>query len=112
MGNQKNESTITCHSTRGRDARKQTDESGQHYIGILDGFLQDSRCREAQEKHGWTEGKCKEMDETAQRNHIHQLTKAELDRYRSNCNLQLNDPGDNGLMASRSDCRAAVDRNS
>ena len=54
------------------------------------------------------EAKCTAMDELAQEDHAHKLTKAEFDRYRSNWSTKWNDPGDNGPMASRADYRAAV----
>ena len=58
---------------------------------------------------GWTEAhKCREMDELAQEDHTYKATKEELDRYRSNWTLQLNDSTFNGPMALRDDHKAAV----
>ena len=87
---------------------KKSDESGQHFSGILDRSLKDSRYRETQAKHGWIEGNCKEMDQLVQEDHSFKVTKAELDRYRSNWRVQLNDSGDSGPMTSRADYKAAV----
>ena len=48
-----------------------------------------------------TEAKCQERDEFAQEDHTYKLAKAELDRYRSNWCLQLEDARDNGPMTLR-----------
>ena len=83
--------------------RKKSDESGQHFSVILDRSLKDSRYRETQAKHGWTEANCKEMDQFAQEDHSYKVKIAELDRYRSNWKVQLNDSGDSGPMTIRAD---------
>ena len=43
--------------------RKKEDRSGENFKGILDHFLRDPQYREAQGRIGWTEAKCKELDE-------------------------------------------------
>ena len=65
-----------------KSCRKKTDESANHEIGILDRFLKDARDRESQQKLGWTEAKCQEMDDLAQEDHTYKATKKKLDRYR------------------------------
>ena len=72
--------------------RKRSDEAGIHYTGILDRFFEDARYREAQQRLGRTEAKCKEMDALVQEDHTHMATKEELERYRSMWTLQLKDP--------------------
>ena len=71
-------------------------------------FWRDPQYREAQERIGWTEAKCKEMDEKTREDHTYKLTRTEHLRYRSNWCLQLNNSGRNGSMSSRPDYRAAV----
>ena len=42
---------------------KKVDSQGGHFTGIHDGFLRGPVSRESQLAIGWTEQKCKEMDE-------------------------------------------------
>ena len=42
--------------------RNKTDESREFYTSVLDRIFKDARYREAQQKFGLTEAKCKEMD--------------------------------------------------
>ena len=49
--------------------RKRVDSQEEHYKGIHDRFLRDQVYRESQLSIGWTEPKCKEMDELAKVNH-------------------------------------------
>ena len=93
LGNQKNQSIITSHSTHWRDVGKGQMNRDNTISGILDRFPKDPRYRETQEKLGWIEAKCTAMYEFAQEDHAHKLTKAEFDRYRSNRCAQLNDAG-------------------
>ena len=44
---------------------KKVDSQGEHFTGIHDRFLRDPVYRESQLAIGWTEQKCKEMDELA-----------------------------------------------
>ena len=46
---------------------KKVDSQGEHFTGIHDRFLRDPVYRESQLAIGWTEPKCKEWDELAQR---------------------------------------------
>ena len=56
---------------------------------------------------GWTEQKCKELDEFAKENHTYRLTPEEKRRYQGQRYLTLNKSGKNGPMKLRSDFRAA-----
>ena len=94
---------------RGRDAaRKLVDSQGVHFTGIHDRFLRDPTYRESQIAIGWTEQKCKEMNEFAKENHTCHFSKEEFKRYQGQWYLTLNKSGKNGLMRFRSDSRAAV----
>ena len=50
------------------------DSQGGHFTGIHDRFLRDPVYRESQLAIGWTEQKCKEMDELAKEDHTYHLT--------------------------------------
>ena len=52
---------------RGRDAARRVDSQGGHFTGIHDRFVRDPVYRESQLTIGWTEQKCKEMDELAKK---------------------------------------------
>ena len=66
-------------------------------------ILRDPVYRESQLAIGWTEQKCKELDD-----HTYRLTPEEKRRYKGQWYLTLNKEGKNGLMKLRSDNRAAV----
>ena len=87
---------------------KKVDSLGGHFTGIHDRFLRDPVYRESQLAIGWTEQKCKELDELAKEDHTHHLTPEEQRRYQGQWYLTLNKSGKNGLMKLRSDFRCAV----
>ena len=87
---------------------KKVDSQGEHFTGIHDRFLRDPVSRESQLAIGWTEQKCKEMDELAQEDHTYHLPPEEQRRYQGLWYLTLNKSGTNGPMKLRSDFRAAV----
>ena len=87
---------------------KKVDSQGGHFTGIHDRFLRDPVYRESQLAIGWTEQKCKEMDELAKEDHTYHLTPEEQRRYQGQWYLTLNKSGKNGPMRLRSDFRAAV----
>ena len=90
---------------------KKVDFQGRHFTGIHDRFLRDPVYRESQLAIGWTEQKCKEMDELAKEDHTYHLSPEEFRRYQGQRYLTLNKPGKNGPMRLRSDFRAAVSIN-
>ena len=53
---------------------KKVDSQGEHFTGIHDRFLRDPVYRESRPAIGWTEQKCKEMDELAKEDHTYHLT--------------------------------------
>ena len=53
---------------------KKVDSQGGHCTGIHDRFLRDPVYRESQLAIGWTEQKCKELDELAKEDHAYHLT--------------------------------------
>ena len=77
-------------------------------MGIHDRFLRDPVHLESQLTIGWTEQKCKEMDELAKEDRTYHLTPEEYRRYKGQWYLTLNKSGKNGPMRLRSDFRAAV----
>ena len=87
---------------------KKVDSQGEHFTGIHDRFLRDPIYRESQLAIGWTEQKCKELDELAKEDHTYRLTPEEKKRYKGHWYLTLNKAGKNGPMKLRSDSRAAV----
>ena len=87
---------------------KKVDSQGGHFTRIHDRFLRDPVYRESQLSIGWTEQKCKEMDELAKEDHTYHLTPEEFKRYQGQWYLTLNKSGKNGPMKLRSDFRAAV----
>ena len=87
---------------------KKVDSQGGHFTGIHDGFLRDPVYRESQLAIGWTEQKCKELDELAKEDLSHRLTPEEKRRYQGQWYLTLNESGTNEPMKLRSDFRAAV----
>ena len=87
---------------------KKVDSQGGHFTGIHDRFLRDQVYRDSQLAIGWTEQKCKELDELAKEDHTYRLTPEEKRRYQGQWHLTLNKSGKNGPMKLRSDFRAAV----
>ena len=87
---------------------KKVDSQGEHFTGIHDRFLKDPVYRESQLAIGWTEQKCKELDELAKEDDTCRLTPEEKRRYQGQWYLTLNKSGKNGPMKLRSDFRAAV----
>ena len=57
---------------------KKIDSQGGHFTGIHDRFLRDPVYRESQLLIGWTEQKCKEMDEFAKENQTYHLSTEEF----------------------------------
>ena len=107
MAKPKNKKSTRKPGMRGRDvARKLT--HCKHFTGIHDRFFTDPVYRESQLAIGWTEQKCKEMDELARQNHTYHLSAEEFKRYHGQWYLTLNKSGKNGLMKLRSDFRAAL----
>ena len=72
---------------------KKFDSQGGHFPGIHDRFLRDPVYRESQLAIGWTEQKCKEWDEFAQKDHTYRLTPEEYRRYQGQWYLTLNKSG-------------------
>ena len=60
---------------------KKVDSQGWHFTGIHDRFLRHPVHRESQLATGWTEQKCKEMDELAKEDHTYHLSPEEFTRY-------------------------------
>ena len=60
---------------------KKVDSQGEHFTGIHDRFLRDPDYRELQLAIGWTEQKCKEIDELAKEDHTYHLTPEENKGY-------------------------------
>ena len=87
---------------------KKVDSQGGHFTNIHDRFLRDPIYRESQLAIGWTEQKCKELDELAKEDHTYRLTPEQKRRYQGQWFLTLNKSGKNGPMKLRSDFRAAV----
>ena len=87
---------------------KKVDSQGEHYTGIRDRFLRDQVYRESQLSIGWTEHKCKEMDELAKEDHTYHLSTEAFKRYQGQLYLTLNKSGKYGLVRLRPDFRAAV----
>ena len=87
---------------------KKVDSQCEHFTGIHDRFLRDPMYREPQLAIGWTEQKCKELDELAKEDHTCRLTPEEKKRYQGKWYITLNKSGKNGPMILRSDFRAAV----
>ena len=87
---------------------EKVDFQGEHFTGIHDRFLRDPVDRESQLANGWSEQKCKEMDELAKENHTYHLSTEEFKRYLGQWYLTLNKSGKNGPMRLRPDFRAAV----
>ena len=87
---------------------KKVDSQGGQFTGIHDRFLWDPVYRESQLAIGWTEQKCKEMDEFAEENHTYHHSTEEFKRYQGQWYLTLNKAGKNGCMKLRPDFRAAV----
>ena len=53
---------------------KKVDLEVEHFTGIQDRFLRDPIYRESQLAIGWTEQKCKKMDELAKEDHTYHFT--------------------------------------
>ena len=56
---------------------KKVDSQSGHLTGIHDRYLRDPASRESQLPIGWTEQKCKEVDELAKEDHTYELTPEE-----------------------------------
>ena len=82
--------------------RMKVDSQGWHFTGIHYGY------RETKLAIGWTEQKCKEMDELAKEDHTYHLSPEKYRRYQGQRYLTLNKSGKHGPMKLRSDFRAAV----
>ena len=82
---------------------KKVDSQGEHFTGIHDRLLRDPAYRESQLAIGWTELKCKELDELAKENHTYRLTPEEKRRYQGQWYLALNKSGTKGPMKLRAD---------
>ena len=74
----KNRKSTIVPGMRGRDAARRVDSQGEHLKGIHDRFLRDQVYRESQFAIGWTEEKCKEMDELAKQNQTYHLSTEEF----------------------------------
>ena len=62
----KNRKSTTQPGMRGKRCCKRVDSQGEHFTGVHDRFFRDQVYRESQLAIGWTERKCKEMDELAE----------------------------------------------
>ena len=78
------------------------------FDGIHDRFQKDSRYRDSQLKIGWTEEKCIEMDELAQKDCTYRPASEQYERYKKNWLTSLNKSGRNAPMKLRSDFREAL----
>ena len=58
---------------------KKVDSQGGHFTGVHDGFLRDPVYRETQLAIGWTEQKCKEMDEPI-KNRLHRESGEQVEK--------------------------------
>ena len=65
-------------------AWKKVDSQGGHFTGIHDRFLRDPVYRESQLAIGWTEQKCKEIDELAKEDHTYHLSRGILEDTKDN----------------------------
>ena len=92
---------FVAHNARRRCLKKKFD-------GIHDLFQKDSRYRDSQLKIGWTEEKCIEMDELAQKDFTYRPSSEDYERYRKNWYISLNKSGRNAPMKLRSDFREAL----
>ena len=108
MARPKNKQSTIWPGMRGRDAARKLTLMVDFFTGIHDRFLRDPVYRESQLAIGWTEQKCKEWDEHAQKDHTYRATPEEKKRYQGQWYLTLNTSGKNGSMKLRSDFRAAV----
>ena len=88
LGNPKNKSITTSHSTHGSDAEKGKAPQDKTMQAPLTSFFKNPQYCGTQERHGWTEATCKEMDELAQKDHNDKVTKAEFARYSTNEQLR------------------------
>ena len=107
MAKPKNRTCTIKPGMRGRNAARELTPK----VNILKVFTIDSSeivYRESQLAIGWTEPKCKEMDELAKENHTYHLSTEEFERYQGQWYLTLNKSGKNGLMRLRHGSRAAV----
>ena len=82
------------------------DTQGEHHKGVHDRFLRDRVCRESQLAIGWTEQKCKERDELAQRKPYMSFHSRKRQDTKGQWHLTLNKAGKNGPMRLRSDFQA------
>ena len=76
---------------------KRVDSQAERFKGIHDRFLRDQIYRESQLQIGWTEQKCKEMNELAKQNHTYHLSTEEFKRYQGQWYLTVNKSGKNAV---------------
>ena len=98
---------FVAHNARKRCCKK-VDSQGEHFTVIHDRFLGDQVYRALQLAIGWTEQKCKEMNELAKEDHTYHLISEDKRRYQNQWYLTLNKSGTIGPVKLRSDFRAAV----
>ena len=89
------------HNARKRCIKKK-------FKGIHDRFQQDLRYRDSQLRIGWTEEKCIEMDELAQKDFTYRPSTEEFERFYKNWSISLNTSGRNAPMKLRSHFREAL----
>ena len=86
----KNRKSSIWPGMRGRDTARRSTLKVKIFTGIHDRFLRDQIYRESQLAIGWTEQKCKEMDELAKEDHTYRLTPEEKRRYQGQWYLTSN----------------------
>ena len=92
---------FVAHNARKRCIKK-------NFKGIHDRFQKDLICRDSQLRIGWTEEKCIEMDELAQKDFTYRPSSEEYERYRKNWYVSLNTSCRHAPMKLRSDFREAL----
>ena len=90
-----------AHNARKRRIKK-------NFSGIHDRFQKDLRYRDSQLRIGWTEEKCIEMDELAQKDFTCRPSTEEFERYKKNWYISLNTSGRNAPIKLRSVFREAL----
>ena len=73
----KNRKSTILLGMRGRDAARKLNPKVDIFTGIHDRFLRDPVYRESQLAIGWTEQKCKDMNELAKEDQTYHLTPEE-----------------------------------
>ena len=79
-----------------------------HRKSIMWPTTRDPVFRDSQLKIGWTEEKCIEMDELAQKSFTYRPSSEECEEYQKNLKISLNKSGKNAPMRLRSDFREAL----